>query len=1270
MTRRLLDKAAIDAAIAAKEQPRAPKGARGLLLGVPGGRARKLMDAKGALTPAGKYYYSKTEQGAPNRNFDYKQEPQRRGVRVQASLIDGQKVTVRTWDGVRRQWRFTKAGQEYYKDSKDRYVVSFPVKEVHIVDGAVVWEKDTVLQSTATPLGEIALPTLMPDDEQLAEVKRRAQAYIDGLPEEPGLDGKIFKLANQYNVAMLDTSRQIEYNKEHIDIRPDGESTVSAVLHRPLRGEILDFGFAGVCPEAYQDSGNRCVQKQLEALTRCQHLERDMDDIFQELYGKDHDDNPYVIETEDGAIERQGWREAGITCAMVHAFAVRHSLPVHILWNKNKILSYRPQTADGSSLCLYVFGDHAFFISDPHTKSVLARMKTSKPEPSPEAVLAILHKSDVPPASEWRHWTGQEQEPGHYYTYDLGHARLEMHTQGKCPKVALNGAGVPKALHLKMGSEKAVVHTLPKESTLCEAFAEELEKRTKRKVVYKGESLATFANNVFTELLKPPKHRKQLSDEQYSTIWNSQGRQCNGCGCKNGVTMNVDHVAPRFVGGGNELENLQLICANCHAQKTMIEALSFVEDEHPLLSRFSIETYEAYVESPKPPQLVANMHERPAGGIGIDVIRCRYNAFVEANHEIPIYAPTDAIVPATPGKLCDNQWIDIGPLGPHQSPASVQPYSGPRWYTRGAAAVLLDWGIATWSDFKWSYHAAVHRPAEFLAERLRLMDENWMAVAESHIGQLCLEGREPRSFVKCASSALFGLWGCREHYLYKMVTTTCADDVLGSAEVSSTPGSMVFKDYVTKQRLLELTSMRPVHQICLEEERTHMARLYVFAQRYCDPKNIYSFRVDELVVKVAKSRVPAFVKAVEALSYADLRSIAPKGRKPALQEPTPSTAQAYKTRFIAEPQPPAGPLQLHEGKAPELPDAIWVTREEPLDGLDNFLDEIVQHVLNGGSAIVEGIAGTGKTVVLRALQRALEEQGHRCQAICLTHTGARNIGPGACTAHSFVMKHVLHGTFGGQVVLVDEISFMSLDLDAALEHLRQKGVRIICFGDYDQLPPVSNRWRGQLVPADVFKNSRLSWLWSGGNRFVLRRCRRSDQAHFDTYCKLKDMPVSEALKIASRTYPPRYGCNWNIVMSNYRRKQLNGEMQAAAAREHSGPKVRVQGEVPFECFVGTKLIGCNSTLKGIVNGAFLLVTAIGEKIRVRDEDMGVESEYTPLQLAKHTKLRWALTLCSVQGRSLKGTIAIHDTGSVHFDKTHLYVALSRATDGSCVHIVS
>ena len=345
--------------------------------------------------------------------------------------------------------------------------------------------------------------------------------------------------------------------------------------------------------------------------------------------------------------------------------------------------------------------------------------------------------------------------------------------------------------------------------------------------------------------------------------------------------------------------------------------------------------------------------------------------------------------------------------------------------------------------------------------------------------------------------------------------------------------------------------------------------------------------------------------------------------------------------------------------------------EEPSDRPDDFTQKIVEHVVNGGSMCVMGPAGTGKSVCLRAVIAALEERGRTCQAICLTHTGARNIGQGAMTAHCFVHKFVLHGTYSGQVVLIDEISFMSIDLLAALEHLRLKGVRLLCFGDFRQLPPVCNRWRGQKVPSDIFERSRLFWRWSQGNRFVLRRCRRSDRAHFDSYMRLRDMPLHEALATAHALYPPATAdADWHIVLSHYKRKALNEELQQRAVQKETDV-ILVDGETPYHCFPGTKLIGSNSTLRPIVNGALLLVTKVSpDVVTLKDEDAGGEEfEVSVSQLVRHTRLRWALTLCSVQGRSLKGTVAIHDLTSRHFSTTHLYVALSRAALGSRVSIV-
>ena len=103
-------------------------------------------------------------------------------------------------------------------------------------------------------------------------------------------------------------------------------------------------------------------------------------------------------------------------------------------------------------------------------------------------------------------------------------------------------------------------------------------------------------------------------------------------------------------------------------------------------------------------------------------------------------------------------------------------------------------------------------------------------------------------------------------------------------------------------------------------------------------------------------------------------------------------------------------------------------------------------------------------------------------------------------------------------------------------------------------------------------------------------------------------------------------------------------MQRKAAAGQT-EKIWIEGEaeVHYHLFVGTRLIASNTTGK-FVNGVFLTVCGITpEGISLQDEGTEECFEASVEHIAKHTKLRWALTLCAVQGKSLDGTIAIHDT---------------------------
>ena len=185
------------------------------------------------------------------------------------------------------------------------------------------------------------------------------------------------------------------------------------------------------------------------------------------------------------------------------------------------------------------------------------------------------------------------------------------------------------------------------------------------------------------------------------------------------------------------------------------------------------------------------------------------------------------------------------------------------------------------------------------------------------------------------------------------------------------------------------------------------------------------------------------------------------------------------------------------------------------------------------------------------------------------------------------------------------------------------------------------------------------------------------------------MTLQEAKEEARSRLPPNGApADWNLVISHYRRIKLNDLLQKAATQAYKTkggrtivhiepPEVKTEAgrclmrNVPqaFDCWPGTRLIGADNEHKNVVNGALLEVLDIeGSKILIRDRETKEEFSMSIAQIAKHTRLCWAVTYPAVQGRTLDGTVRLWDLESKHFTLEALYIGVSRATHGSLVSI--
>jgi ATP-dependent exoDNAse (exonuclease V) alpha subunit len=341
-------------------------------------------------------------------------------------------------------------------------------------------------------------------------------------------------------------------------------------------------------------------------------------------------------------------------------------------------------------------------------------------------------------------------------------------------------------------------------------------------------------------------------------------------------------------------------------------------------------------------------------------------------------------------------------------------------------------------------------------------------------------------------------------------------------------------------------------------------------------------------------------------------------------------------------------------------------RKENTTGPDTFAEEIYEHVLNGNSCMINGAPGSGKSFIIKAMAIKLRLAGHDVQVLAPTNSAARILDGQTC--HCFINRVANSRKPFQGIILIDEISMLSIGLISVLDQLRAGHCRIICVGDFDQLPPVSNGWRGQNVDPLILKDSTLLKRWTEHNMFILTRCRRSDQIHFDFYTGLPDN-LQSAINLTMQRYKKRSKIDLHLVISHRHRRELNTKEQELFSQGKMSILIPEHDESPYNCVIGTPIIG-TCTNRKIINGAFYEVININP-LQIKDTLTDDILSCTPDLLSKNTSLAHSVVYNKAQGLTIKNkVICLHDMQSKHFKRNHLYVGLSRVTNGCDIRVRS
>lgn len=1207
-------------------------------IGIRAGRSSRtiaLVDGRGNKTPAGRYWEQISKESLPEGGF-LQQTASREGNTETIKLRDGGRGITRRWDTA-GEWKFTALGKAYYRTLRRNYVVQVPVVIKGSRKDGATYSRKSHMPMTKMGLKPVQVPLHLTLEQRRAYVKREIEKQMKKTTKP------IYEASDE--AWWFDDDGSWAVNEETVGVDPDtGKGEAHAILDRRVRGAPLGttgLPFADcICEEAYAEAqDNLCAPRQMARILKldvgciCEGLS----EISQKLYGTEH------------------WEEQGCTPRMVLEYCKKYNLGCICMHNE-QIIEQIP--GNSPIMAFAVLADHVYFYEGKGARKALSKWK---PGELPAKLRKAQKQVNTPDANEWKMWSdgGGEPEAGHFWCFeeDIAKVRAELLQSGLNPKVLMKDEARIRSLILNLRKKKGtmVIHAMPEDFIQIEAWL----KRLDIGLPYRGEGLPSVSLKVLQTLIKKSRERVWLTGEEKAKLLEEYNYRCAQCGSRG--ELEWDHVA-RLSDSHGEQE-FQPLCVECHREKTTHEARMYDDDQ--LASHFELEVWKQYVESERPPALVARLREvNGISGMEIaDVIRCRRSALLYNAHPFPVFCPLDDIQRRVEPTLGDINFV-AKQVSRKTNVASNLGYTGPGWQHRVQTEWLLHTGIITWEDVTHVLTATAHLPAGIMAEPLRKMEEAWLG---------------DEVLAKFSINSLIGLWAIDAASNLKIRTSTMEADAPAGALVSTFhygEKGMVY-DFMTRTELITNASCRPLHDLCMCTEAVRVGQM-LLALRSAGAVP-YELKTDSVLYQPKKRRRVE----LDQLRFRDLDTLytksEPRARRPPVQiqaicsEDFPFRKAAARENDLMkmDPQPPQR--------------RVWLTLAQRCWNTVNA-EEGERRALAGQGLMVMGIAGTGKTTFCKGIVERLQAQGEVVHVISKTHVASKRAG--GVTADHWVRRHVVNGTPTCNVLWIDEISQLDCGLLLQLCKLTfTSNFRFIISGDFNQFQPIGNNFRGTPVEEGRVERSNLLHTMAGGNVVTLTECKRSGAELFDYYSSLIpggsrfEQPLFEVLREAKAKFTYEGFCPSNLVISHRKRivlnerlnKELNEKLNKQLAckdalrLEITGRTYRGNAAQTMLIWPGIQLMGSvPSEKRGVRNGCIYTVEAIGEdSVKLAE----LEAPLTFLQAKQWLRLSYAQTYASVQGTEFEGAVRLHDVGHKHFTLRHLFVGLSRAKDVKLVSVV-
>ena len=324
-----------------------------------------------------------------------------------------------------------------------------------------------------------------------------------------------------------------------------------------------------------------------------------------------------------------------------------------------------------------------------------------------------------------------------------------------------------------------------------------------------------------------------------------------------------------------------------------------------------------------------------------------------------------------------------------------------------------------------------------------------------------------------------------------------------------------------------------------------------------------------------------------------------------------------------------------------------------------------KHILDGGSLLITGSPGVGKSYFAKDLVRSLVDAGKCVTVIAKTHAACANFnkdleGAKCITADHWVRATVRRGVCHSDCIVVEEASQISTYLWNDIAKAAWMCKQFIVLGDPLQFPATCDVWAGCPVTRSLW-DSDLLYELCGARRLCLTENMRSDPELFGFYTNLCDWSDQPPLEAARQQFPVKAGTpRYHLVLSHARRMVINSACNQRERKLHKDAVLFRSTKTTEEnkpqnmwIWVGQELIGAGGKCK---KGIFFTVTeASPERVVVDDISLPRDSVCASLRLSH------AITYHSAQGLTLPGRVRLCELDSPHATVTHHSVGSSRVT---------